>query len=115
MNKLEASRNIRAVIEKSLPVSTSPLAIFTYLCWLKTSAGGRVFHYKTDREDTYFAVDINSLGHIECVINTTLLRVEAISTLGGLNDGQWHLLSICHEYHEISCYVDGEIIPYSTQ
>ena len=68
-----------------------------------------MFHYKTDREDTYFAVDINSLGHIECVINTTLLRVEAISTLGGLNDGQWHLLTICHEYHEISCYVDGEI------
>ncbi|MEO3735338.1 FAD-binding protein [Shewanella baltica] len=109
MNKLEASRNIRAVIEKSLPVSTSPLAIFTYQCWVKTSAGGRVFHYKTDREDTYFAVDINSLGHIECVINTTLLRVEAISTLGGLNDSQWHLLSICHEYHEINCYVDGEI------
>lgn len=98
-----------SVTEIVLPIGTCPLDIFTFQCWLKTTHGGHIYQYVSEPTQTGFSVQINSLGHIECAINTTLLRIEAISTLGGLNDDHWHLLSICYQYNEIKCYIDSEI------
>ncbi len=74
-----------SVTEIVLPIGTCPLDIFTFQCWLKTTHGGHIYQYVSEPTQTGFSVQINSLGHIECAINTTLLRIEAISTLGGLN------------------------------
>lgn len=104
-----ASATHASMTETALPISTCPLDIFTFQCWLKTTSGGQVYQYISESTQTGFSVSINSRGHIECAVITTQIRIDTISTLGGLNDDHWHLLSVCCQYNEIQCYVDGEL------
>lgn len=94
---------------KTLVQDAGTLNVFTFQAWVKTHEGGVVFQYWSNN-NTGFMVNINALGHIETLVNSQLLQIETISTLGGVNDGYWHLLSITYQYHELTCYIDGEEI-----
>ncbi|MGL4223195.1 MAG: FAD-binding protein [Shewanella sp.] len=95
---------------KTLVQDAGTLNVFTFQAWVKTHQGGVVFQYYSQTNNTGFIININALGHIETLVNSQLLQIETISTLGNLNDGYWHLLSITYQYHELTCYIDGEEI-----
>lgn len=86
------------------------LDVFTFQAWVNTQQGGTVFQYCDQANNPCFTVQITPLGHIDIRVNSQLLQIDTISTLGGLNDGYWHLLSITYQYHELSCFIDGDQI-----
>lgn len=102
-------------VADAFALNTATLDVFTFQAWIKTQEGGVVFQYCCENNNTGFRVTINSLGHIETRVNSQLLHIDTISTLGGINDDYWHLLSITYQYHEIKCFIDGNEIHLQQQ
>ncbi|EGM70669.1 FAD-binding protein [Shewanella sp. HN-41] len=102
-------------VADTFALNTAALDVFTFQAWVKTQEGGLVFQYCCETNNTGFRVTINALGHIETRVNSQLLHIDTISTLGGINDDYWHLLSITYQYHEIKCFIDGNEIHLQQQ
>ncbi|UXM83667.1 FAD-binding protein [Shewanella seohaensis] len=105
----ETTASMNSLSLTPLPLSHT-LDVFTFQAWVKTLQGGTVFQYCDQANYPSFIVQVTPLGHIEIRVNSQLLQIDTISTLGGLNDGYWHLLSITYQYHELSCFIDGDEI-----
>ncbi|WP_103071179.1 FAD-binding protein [Aquimarina sediminis] len=83
---------------------------FTIQTWLKTDHFGSLFQHNSTKNNSYFFIDISMDGKISFASQSkgTNSCIETIR--GGINNGQWHYVSVIKKDADTRILVNGKLI-----